>query len=344
MDESKWLAVPTEIGRLVKEAAPIADIIKACSPDLDPDSTSTIWYSPDNQCALVHEPDTEKVAAVLDVLTDIPQIKYAVQTSKPPEHNDAPWLLIKCGMEVSKVLGPIAMLTGHRPGIWPMAPNTVTATLGSGLLGAGLGYGAGWLGEHLLPDEHFRKGKLRLTGAMLGGAAGAIPSAWYGLRGGYKQSSLIEKCAEELEAALSPIERELDPLFTGYAESFLKSADDSGGLSGGGAFLPVIPTDQFNQAILADPFTPMPLKATTAGLVTAASMSRGDAPWVSPMDIAQIGISGAAGALTGFGTALVAGKVLGALAGLKPESQQTLQRYGTWAGILANVVPRLFGG
>jgi hypothetical protein len=46
---------------------------------------------------------------------------------------------------------------------------------------------------------------------------------------------------------------------------------------------------------------------------------------------------------SGYVSGLVVGKTLGALAGLKPEAQQSLQQAGTWAGLLTNVVPMAFG-
>jgi len=45
---------------------------------------------------------------------------------------------------------------------------------------------------------------------------------------------------------------------------------------------------------------------------------------------------------TGWLSGMLVGKTLGALAGLRPESQKTLQQTGVWAGVLTNVVPKLF--
>lgn len=63
--------------------------------------------------------------------------------------------------------GPVSKLMG--------GPNPMVGALAGGLLGSGLGYGAGWLGEHALPQS-WQRGHLRRTGAVLGGMAGAAPA------------------------------------------------------------------------------------------------------------------------------------------------------------------------
>jgi hypothetical protein len=353
IEETEWQSVPSEVRRLVKLAAGPARVIHTLSYDLPDADAVSVWYNPDSQDALFHGTSGEKAASWAESLSAVPFVNNVVQVRQPIPVGDGgePWLLVKKALQTPTVLGPIAMLAGHKPGVWPTAPNTLTATLGSSLLGAGLGYGAGWLGEHLLPDDKFEKGKLRRTGAVLGGLLGGVPSLWYGIRGGYKQASLLPespKIAEAkagLEAALSPEERTLHPMFERAVARMFKSADaGDGGFDpapgGGGAmFLPRIQTDQFNKVIWNDPFTPVSMRAATTGLLEAASMLRGGVNVITPLDIARIGL----GAGSGYASASLVGKTLGALAGLKPESQQELQRMGTWAGIITNVVPLAFG-
>ena len=60
---------------------------------------------------------------------------------------------------------------------------------------------------------------------------------------------------------------------------------------------------------------------------------------ITPMDIARVGL----GMGAGYVQATVGGKVLGALAGLTPQAQKTLQTAGVVAGALKSVVPGLFG-
>jgi hypothetical protein len=46
---------------------------------------------------------------------------------------------------------------------------------------------------------------------------------------------------------------------------------------------------------------------------------------------------------SGYMASKLVGATLGALAGLSPGAQQTLQQAGTWAGALKAVVPTAFG-
>lgn len=66
---------------------------------------------------------------------------------------------------------------GQYPGGIPNAPSPLAAMLTTGLVGAGLGYGAGRVVGGLLPERFGRK--LRRAGAVTGGALAALPaSAW----------------------------------------------------------------------------------------------------------------------------------------------------------------------
>jgi len=79
--------------------------------------------------------------------------------------------------------------------------------------------------------------------------------------------------------------------------------------------------------------------ALASGLVTGTSEARGGASHVSPWDV---GLAAAVGGGKGLFAGMVAGKVLGALAGLTPDAQQTLMRTGTWAGMLSGAIQTAF--
>lgn len=78
----------------------------------------------------------------------------------------------------------------------------------------------------------------------------------------------------------------------------------------------------------ANPYTPPATAALAAGLVHGASAARGGSNWVSPMDVGRIAIGAGSGLLSG----IVAGKILGALAGLTPAAENNVKRIGIWAG------------
>jgi hypothetical protein len=142
-----------------------------------------------------------------------------------------------------------------------------------------------------------------------------------------KKSTFINKAAECLAAIQPEISAEMQ-----------KAADMFGGMAPSISLEP-IPVDAFNRLVLNDPFTTAPMQAATLGVVNAASNLGGPSRFVSPMDIARIGM----GMGAGYVQAAIGGKVLGALAGVTPEAQRTLQNAGIVAGAIKSVVPGLFG-
>ncbi len=201
------------------------------------------------------------------------------------------------------------------------------------MLGAGLGYGGGLLAEQLLPEQYFRKGRLRKVTGLAGGVLGALPGVLWGydrIRSTGDTNSVFKSASEELSTLLSDEDKELNDMW-------LKASAPNVGYD------PIIPVDQFNNTVWNDlrgqgGYTPAPIAAATTGLIQAASMSQGGVNLISPLDVARIGL----GIGSGYASGLIVGKTLGALAGLRPEAQQQLQRTGAWAGLLANVVPLIF--
>lgn len=239
-------------------------------------------------------------------------------------------------------------------------PNSLTTTLVGGALGAGAGYLGGRVLNAVVPraarallprkpfgatgpdrDEIFTDetnlAPLMMTaGAALGAAPGLV-RGYTALRNG--------------QSPLSAYPWQLNP-------EFAKAAETAGAM-----FVPSIPVDAFNRAIWNDaapnPFgtksrwgdndqplhTPPNVATLTSGLVAAAGASR-NSDMVSPWDIASVAsnvmANGAMGAVYGSAGGLLAGKVLGALAGLSPAAQEYAQQTGLWAGALTGVTKALF--
>lgn len=130
----------------------------------------------------------------------------------------------------------------------------------------------------------------------------------------------------------------------------------------GGLWTPAIPVDAFNNAIWNDvrkgmtartnPFgtkspwgtndqalhTPPVAAAAASGVVTGIQQMFGDAPVLHPKHF----VKGLAAAGLNLATARVAGGILGALGGLKPEAQEKLQDIGVWAGLLGGALKSIF--
>ncbi len=346
-----WGNVPAEVERLAKEAAGPYCVMQDLVEGLPEIPRYKLWYNPDKQQAMLSYPlgtDSDKVASWHIALRQVPGVESLVHGYYAIPSPDEPYLHVKQAIDNRSVFGPIAsaMQLKHNDfNKYIGGPTPIASAVASGLLGAGLGYGAGWLGEQFLPEKYFEKGRLRRTGAILGGLTGTLPAAWSymdNLRQGHgpldamthynvKQSRFTDLC-ERMVKVVGVDNLDLDHKWIKYANE------------ASGDFFPNIPVDQFGNVIWNDlrgqgGYTPAPVAAATTGILQAASMSQGGASFVSPMDIARIGMGMGSGYMSG----LMVGKTLGALAGLRPEAQQSLQQAGVWAGLLANVVPMAFG-
>jgi hypothetical protein len=134
---------------------------------------------------------------------------------------------------------------------------------------------------------------------------------------------------------------------------FHKAAETTGAL-----FLRSIPVDAFGQVVWNDvrnppnafgtksPWddnsqplgTPPYAAAAVTGLLSGTAQAAGS-PVVSPWQVAS---AAAVGTGKGWLTGLAAGRVLGVLAGLRPEAQQKLQSAGLWGGLITGVANALY--
>ena len=259
-------------------------------------------------------------------------------------------------------------------------PNPLAAALVSGALGAGLGYGGGWLAQKFFPKKYMRRGPLArnmaIAGGLLGAGAHALPWAlpqyaarrqagqgfFDSLTGAFTDPGAfgdLDKLrgAGSLPADMrlpemvppsvdwSGVEKTSTALVLEHAEKEFEVApsieedfEKIGIDFSHNAFVPQIPVNQFNNFVMNDPNTPRPIQAATAGLTTAASMSRGGVNLVSPFDVGKIAVGMGSGLVSG----MLVGKTLGALAGLTPVAQEKIQNAGVMAGMLTNVVPMAF--
>ncbi len=284
-------------------------------------TSESVWFTDETS-------ETHKASEQLEIKTKL--------FGHSHEDTEGPWLRVK----FAAPLDLLGHASGYRPNFWTKAlggPNTLTASLGSGILGAGLGYGSGWLAEQFLPEDKFEKGKLRNTLGLLGGAAGVGPAIWAGQRGWFKPEPQDTPNTQELQK-LSTLKEALDFIDDVYnydtnPNLYEKQAYDELG------FDPIIPVDDLNQKIWYDGQTPVNIRAAATGLIGGASTLRQQSPLVSPADIAQIAVGMGSGYISG----LMVGKTLGALAGLRPEAQKSLQQAGVWAGLMKNIIPIAFG-
>jgi hypothetical protein len=363
IDVLLWQSVPAEVTRLVKLAAGTYQVIADILPSL-PQIQAKIYYNPDKETALLIHPDyvdSEKSASYWIALKQIPGIEHVEQSCVDELPVDEPYMLVKRaedGLPASSVFRPIGQLAGWQPSTFTRAfggPSPLSATIGGGLLGSAVGYGAGWLSEKLLPSDKFESGKLRRTLAILGGLAGAAPGVWQGADLAFRDENVNNRGVgaffrgfpwnNEKPAADNRFKAITDKLASVFPSEVLMLSDmwKHAAFEAGADHLPMIPVDEFGRTIWSDistmgGYTSPQIASASTGVIQAASLARGGATIISPADIARIGV----GMGSGYLSSLLVGKTLGALAGLTPSAQKALQQQGVFAGVLSNVIPLLF--
>ena len=304
-----WLDVPAAVESFVKLAAAPVARLRAALPLAG--YRAAYWHAGrDLLYVRDGDPDVDWAAVKTAVL---------VAGDEPPPgltDGDEPWLIVKRADPVAQVVAGAANLVPTPVNELVGGPTPLAAMLSGGALGALAGYGGGYLAERLVGKGVLDRGRLRKMLALLGGAAGAAPGAWW-----WSASARENPHLSTGEALVDtwPYEK---------ASAFAFGADQ-----------PVIPRNQFGQLVWADEQTPLPIRSATTGLLAAAGQVGGGSPWVSPADVARVAL----GMGSGYASGMLVGKTLGALAGLTPDAQSAIRRSGTWAGVLTAVVPMAFG-
>lgn len=251
----------------------------------------------------------------------------------------------------------------QKVGGFPSLANPLSTTLAGGLIGAGLGYGAGYLGEKFLPDK-WEPGSLRRTLAMLGGLGGAslgAPWIYSNLRRGRSLldgSDLTNNDFIDLgdmdPSRFSKISQELSGIELGQSyqqasKGFVKKAFGSIGAYGDRPEVRPSALDvnvnQLGQVLWESGASPR-VAATTMGIAYAAAQMPDPAArpnYVTPRQFGELGVmlGAAGGGIRGYTAGYLAGKALGLLTGLPESTQNTLKQTGAALGVVQAVVPRL---
>lgn len=350
MTEPNWLETPAYLYLITRDAGEKAAALRRALlslPIRTREQVDRLYYHPyqDTAHAMLHGHDKQAWDATEAALAPVCCTVLADGVT-PPDWREEPWVLVKAG---GAPLKPLAELTNFLPNSANQffgGPTPLAATLSGGLLGAGLGYAGGTVAEQFLPEKYFEKGRLRKVLALLGGLGGAVPGAAWGAHsmgsnpdhpGLQAWTSGWPVRPKDLAAAEAEKAGSIREAWAALREAQgLEKAAFFGAAGGAGAMQ--INTDAFNRVVWSDPNTPMDIRAATTGLMESASMLTGGADLVTPLDVGRI----AAGMGSGWVSGMLVGKTLGALAGLRPESQEKLQQTGMWAGVLSNVIPMAF--
>lgn len=329
---AEWQAVPDRVERLVPLAfsVKVAHDKAAVAADLLL-TTSASW-----------KPGTHEVTVHVDELpSERQQARYKkamapdaiVRFSREPATVTTS-ILVKCAKYIPSVGqvwdGANSMLGG---------PTPLSNAIVSGLMLGGLGYGAGTLAEQIVPERFLNPGSLRnslgIMGLLAGAGVGAMNAGETSRRLGVNY----------LPAWVTSNNTPLPP------QAVEKNADFGGWFGKGNTNIgkPYIPVDAFNRATWADAsknydqssfieHTHPQIAAATTGIMSGIKAQTGS-NIISPSTV----IKGLASAGVGLGVATLAGKTIGALAGLTPVAQEKIQDIGLWGGMLHSVIPPVLG-
>lgn len=235
--------------------------------------------------------------------------------------------------------------SGHTEGATWMGvqPSPLAGMLTSGLLGSGLGYGLGWLGEKIMPEE-WKKGRLRKTLAILGGLAGAVPGASYMLANhmaGQPLNSSIWQDEPKLEGDTQG-RLLVDSKYSQASDNFVKRA--FAGMTGASG-IPPVNINKLGQTLWEVGASPETAAATMSSVYAAHQLPGGVGPgYVTPQQTGLLGtmMGAAGGGLQGYAVGWGVGKALGVITGMPTGTRKTLNRAGATLGVINSLMPRMF--
>jgi hypothetical protein len=257
-----------------------------------------------------------------------------------------PWIKVAAApaLPVMRRVGiPLNFFPGEYMNGVPNHPSPLAATLTGGAVGAGLGYGSGWLAEKLLPNN-WRRNRLRRGLALLGGAVGASPGLAYMYAAGREGKSPLDNTI--LNAASASLQ--MNPIEKDSIDGFVKRAFSAFGepQPTPSRDLTTVDVNQLGQVLWRAGATPQMTSTTLSTMYAAQQLPDPNARpgYVTPNQVGLLGtmMGAAGGGLAGYVTGYGVGKALGVLTGLPSSAQNTMANTGLALGVVNSVVPRLF--
>ena len=234
------------------------------------------------------------------------------------------WCALVLTQKSASLPETIQGLAGWNDRFYP--PSPLAAMLASGMLGAGLGYGGAGLLSGFLPGKWDKK-KFRRSGLLLGGMLGAAPGALETFK-----SLLI---GQPVTDGSHLLHKNNNAKTGAWNDDYLLHTPR---YSTG----PIIDSDAMLHTIWRSPMVSGQLTPKERSLMTgvlSGAQHIANSPYVTPVDMARL----TAGMGCGYASGLVAGKVLGTLTGMPPDTQKTLANTGMYAGIVKAILPMVFG-
>jgi hypothetical protein len=203
-DLAIWLEVPGQVKCRYKEARPIAATVQKVTRYLPatPGAGDVFYHPKDKELhAVLGDGDDHLHGKWHNALKAIQGISRVTIADEWGPKNRDEWILIKRSAPLGIIGKPVewaGKLTG--------GPSPLTNALVGSLLTGGLGYGTGWLLEHLFPERFVRRGRLRKTLGLLGAGLGTVPAIWQGAAN-YQNAAEAGKPMGLWETATTPHEK-----------------------------------------------------------------------------------------------------------------------------------------
>lgn len=182
-----WTEILAEPARLIKRAAaPVyttGEVGYYCHPGT---GQVGLFVTGDDPADLALT--KEAVSPVASFLSHEPVVRLGLADLESP---DGCWVKVAYSHTLRRLGELLNFFPGQYPGGLPNAPSPLAAMLTSGLVGAGLGWGAGRLAKTLLPEGY--GDNLGRSGAILGGLAGVAPGAAWGAINLANDKSLVNE-------------------------------------------------------------------------------------------------------------------------------------------------------
>lgn len=186
---AEWRTVPHRVRGLFKSARPVARTVQRVA-QLLPASPGYgyVYFHPEKRMlhAVLGDGDDayeQKWHNALKAIKGIQSVRVEAETH-PKDADD--WVLVKRSAAPLGFFGKPMEWAGKLTG----GPSPLSNALVGALMTGGLGYGTGWMLEHLFPDRFVERGRLRRTLGTLGALGGAAIPAWQ-----WRQNALTARSA-----------------------------------------------------------------------------------------------------------------------------------------------------
>lgn len=180
MPTSEWDQVPDLINRWAAATIEPLKVIRKQAALLYTQGKVGLYWHPDWEwAAAVDEKDAtdDDLRRASGVLAAAVGKDWIIPGVTVKDAQDYGWVKVAGTTSLRDVGTNLNFFPGNYTGGIPNSASPLAATLTGGLLGAGLGYAGGWLGEKFVPS--WKRGRIRNTLVGIGGILGAAPGAAY---------------------------------------------------------------------------------------------------------------------------------------------------------------------